>query len=137
MPKRIFFNAPLSSLAEQRLNSEIAQMVRDLGFEIYLPQIEIPPTGNTSATRVFESNIQAVRHSDIILSVLDKPGLGVAFELGYAIAINKIIIAFRSDEQDYLGKVLEGLWKSLEARYKAQTLEELKEILGRNVEISL
>lgn len=129
MRKRVFINAPLSTLAEQRLNKEISEIVNEQGFECYFPQEVIPPGSNTSATRIVEANIQAVKNCDIVLSVLDKPGLGVIFELAYALALNKTIIVFRSDKQDYLGKVIEGLWERLEQKNKARTLEKLKEIL--------
>ncbi|MCK4386420.1 MAG: nucleoside 2-deoxyribosyltransferase [candidate division Zixibacteria bacterium] len=129
MRKKIFVNAPLSTLAEQQLNKEITKIVKELGFEIYLPQEVIPPGTNASAKRVFEANLQAVKDGDIVLSVLDKPGLGVIFELAYALALKKSVILFRSDKQDYLGKIIEGLWGSFEEKNKAQTLEKLKKIL--------
>jgi len=129
MRKRIFINAPLSTLAEQQFNEEIAQIMTDLGFEFYLPQEAIPPANSTSATSIFEANLQAVKNCDIVLSILDKPGLGVIFELAYALAINKPVILFRSDKQDYLGKVIEGLWEKHDPKNKSRTLEQLKRIL--------
>lgn len=108
------------------LNKKIAKIIRDLGLIIYLPQEVIPPGTNASPKQIFEANLVAVKDSDIIVSVLDKPGLGVSFELAYALALNKTIVAFRSDKQEYLGKILEGLWESLNEKHKASSLKELK-----------
>jgi nucleoside 2-deoxyribosyltransferase len=129
MRKKIFINAPLSTMAEQELNKKIVDIVKKLEFEFYFPQEVIPPGTNTAAVRIFEANVQAVKNCDIVLSVLDKPGLGVVFEIAYALAMNKTIILFRSDMQNYLGKVMEGLWQSFDSRKKAQTIEELRQIL--------
>lgn len=129
MRKTIFINASLSTLSEQWLNKEFSEIIKELGFEVYLPQEVIPPGTNAAAVRIFEANVQAVKNCDILLSVLDKPGLGVVFEIAYALALNKTIILFRSDMQNYLGKVIEGLWQSFDSQKKAQTIEELKLIL--------
>lgn len=128
---RVFLNAPLSTLAEQRLNDVISSLVVDLGFTCYSPQEKIPPGSSLAPAVIFEENRRAVDESDIILCVLDKPGLGVVFELGYALAQGKTIVAFRSDQQDYLGKVLEGLWERLDTDRKATTLDRLREILSQ------
>lgn len=136
MRKKIFINASLSTIAEQRFNNELVEIANELGFDVYFPQEVIPPQNNASATRIFEANLQAIKDCDIVLSVLDKPGLGVIFELSYALAINKTIMVFRSDRQDYLGKVIEGLWEKLQQKYKAQTLDELKDVLRKILEES-
>ena len=68
---------------------------------------------------------------DALLTVLDKPGLGVAFELGVAFAMKKQVVLFRTDVQDYLGKVLEGLWQSHPSHLRAVTVEELRLVLSQ------
>jgi len=67
-----------------------------------------------------------VEQCDLVLSVLDEPGEGVIFELGFAYALGKPIFAFRSNGQSYLGKVVEGLWLELPESQKAKTLDELR-----------
>src|SRR5688572_24296259 len=91
---RIFINASLSSLAEQRLNAEIASMIESLNAETYLPQRELPIDMLASAEEILIANMRAVQEADLIVSVLDKPGLGVAFELGFAAAIGKRCVLF-------------------------------------------
>lgn len=126
---RIFINASLSSLAERRLNKEITKILDDLGIEYYLPQDAIQPGQGVDAAAVLEANLRAIEQCNVVLSVLDKPGLGVVFELGQALAMKKCVILFRSDMQDYLGKIMEGVWAG--QSNKARSLEELKAILQR------
>jgi len=127
--KTVFVNAPLSTLAEGRLNAELRRLVEAMGYLTYLPQGHIPPGSDVSSLEVLNDNISAVRKSDIILTVLDKPGLGVAFELGYATARKKKIVALRTDPQDYLGKIIEGFWENLPLTSRATSLSELRAIL--------
>lgn len=129
MPVQCFLSSPLSTLAEQNLNATLATLVRSCGYDCYVPQEHLPPGGGASPTAVLQYNIDAVTASDLILSVLDKPGSGVVFELAYAFALRKPIVVFRSDKQDYLGKVLEGFWSITPTGYKATSLEELRQIL--------
>lgn len=130
-PFRVFINASLSSLAEQRLNTEIAAIVEEAGLCVYLPQRELPLGAKASPGDILEANSIAVANCDVVLSVLDKPGLGVAFELGLAFALKKCIVLFRTDTQDYLGKVIEGLWASQTEARRASTIEELRSLIAR------
>jgi hypothetical protein len=129
--KHIFLSSALSTLAEQNLNSTVAQIIRGTGHECYVPQEHLPPGGGASSVDVFEHNIRAVTESDAILTILDKPGSGVVFEVAYAFALDKPILVFRSDKQDYLGKVLEGFWATVPPGCRATTLEELQAALAQ------
>lgn len=125
----VFLNAPLSSLAEQQLNITIADAVRTLGYNVYVPQEIIPPGTEKEPQAILEENLSAIDGADVIITVLDKPGLGVAFELGFICAIDKPVILFRSDKQDYLGKILEGIWEASPSTRKATTLNQLQSLL--------
>jgi len=131
MKTKIFLNAPLSSLAEQKLNQEIERLITAHGFSCYTPQEILPPGTGVGASEIVKSNIDALNQCDIILSVLDKPGLGVIFELAYAYAKDKEIILLRTDKQDYLGKIIEGFWERMPEERRAKSLADLEEILGR------
>ena len=128
---KVFVNAPLSALGWQFLNDEIARILHDEGFDYYLPQEVFPPGTSISSVSIFHENLAALKDCDVVLSVLDRPGLGVAFELGVAFALGKIVILLRTDKQDYLGKIMEGLWQSTESELRAVDLEELRSVLRR------
>lgn len=135
MPKTLFLSSPLSTLAEQNLNATLAIMARGLGYHCYVPQEHLPPGGGATSIEVFEHNIAAVGAHDLVLGVLDKPGSGVVFELAYAYALRKPIVVFRSDKQDYLGKILEGFWDATPRTHRATSLEELETQLARLAQI--
>jgi nucleoside 2-deoxyribosyltransferase len=116
-------------VAHREFNNRLKTLVENHGFEVYLPQEAFPPDYIPSAEEILETNIAAVENCDIILSVLDCPGLGVAFEIGYAMAKNRRMIAFRSDLRTYLGKIIEGFWDNLDSKSKAQTLDQLSAVL--------
>lgn len=129
MKKRIFLNAALWPAAHREFNNQLRRIIEDHGFEVYLPQNAFPRDRTPSAEKILKANARAVENCDIIFSVLDCPGLGVAFEIGYAMAKNKTMIAFRTDMRTYLGKIIEGFWDSLDSKSKARTLTELSAVL--------
>jgi nucleoside 2-deoxyribosyltransferase len=131
MQKTVFLSAPLSTLAEQNLNAAITEIIRETGLTCFAPQENLPPGRGIAATAIFQQNVDAVTDCDIVLVLLDKPGSGVIFELAYGFALKKTIIAFRSDQQDYLGKIIEGFWELTPSDCKARTLDELRQIFSR------
>jgi len=122
-------NAALWPAAHREFNKQLRRVIEDQGFEVYLPQDMVQPDYTLSAHEILKANVEAVENADIILSVLDCPGLGVSFEIGYAMAKGKKMIAFRSDVRTYFGKIIEGFWENLDSGSKAQTLTELSAIL--------
>jgi len=122
----VFLNAPLSHIASQLFNEQIKSLLEEEGFKCIFPQQMLPPGPETSPIEVFRQNAKFVKDCDVVLSVLDAPGEGVFFELGLAYALGKPIIVFRSDRQNYLGKVVEGLWQMMPDLRKASNLEELR-----------
>lgn len=123
---KVFLNSPLSHIAAQTLNLKIKKILDEEGFICILPQDILPPGPNADSQEVFKQNFEFVKQCDIVLSVLDAPGEGVIFELGVAHALGKPIVAFRSDRQSYLGKVVEGLWLTLPEARKARSFDELR-----------
>lgn len=128
-PLKVFLNSSLSHIAAQILNRKIKEILEEEGFTCILPQDILPPEPGTDPKEVFRQNVEFIKQCDIVLSVLDAPGEGVIFELGVAYVSGKPIIAFRSDKQSYLGKVIEGFWLTLPKSRKATTLEELRSTL--------
>ena len=126
---RVFLNAPLSHIAAQLLNDQIKVVLEEEGFECIFPQEILPAGPEASPVKVFTQNERFIKECDIVLSVLDAPGEGVFFELGFAYALGTPIIAFRSDKTKDLGKVIEGLWQMTPDSRKATTLDELRRVV--------
>ncbi len=127
----VFLNASLSSLAEKELNKQLERLVVDCGGRVFLPQRELPQGAGLTPADILDGNSAGVLKSDLILSVLDKPGLGVAYELGVAVSASKPILMFRTDTGHHLGKIIEGLWQRQPPEMTATSMSDLEMALKR------
>jgi len=99
---RVYLAAPLFSEAERSYNSRLADLMRKNFFEVYLPQ----EMGDDSDKRqkeeqeeLFSVNKKALENADVIVAVIDGADAdsGTAWEMGYAFAQGKQVIALRTD----------------------------------------
>ncbi|MFA5332011.1 MAG: nucleoside 2-deoxyribosyltransferase [Methanoregula sp.] len=99
---RIYVAAPLFSEAERSYNTALADLLRSHYYEVFLPQ----ESGDNHAVRsreehrrIFLRNRKAIHDSDIIVAVLDGADAdsGTAWEMGYAAALGKKVVAIRTD----------------------------------------
>jgi nucleoside 2-deoxyribosyltransferase len=99
---RIYLGAPLFSVAERTYNADLADLLREHLFEVYLPQ----ESGDDSAARgklvqeqIFTCNREAIDSADMVVAVIDGADAdsGTAWEMGYAFAHQKPVIAVRTD----------------------------------------
>ena len=99
---RVYLAAPLFSEAERTYNASIAGLLRNNLFDVFLPQ----ETGDDSETRnkegqakIFADNVSALKNSDILTAIIDGADAdsGTSWEMGYASALGKKIIALRTD----------------------------------------
>jgi nucleoside 2-deoxyribosyltransferase len=104
---KAYFAAPLFSDAERafnvRVTSELSRHV-----DVFLPQrdgkliVDLLDSGcspTEAKKQVFDFDIEAIRNSDLIISVLDGRAIdeGVAIELGYGFAIGKPCWGLKTD----------------------------------------
>jgi len=99
---RVYLAAPLFSEGERAFNLSIARNLRNNFFDVFLPQ----EAGDDSHTRdkeeqsrIFSENLKALENSDIIVAIIDGADAdsGTAWEIGYAYAQKKQVIALRTD----------------------------------------
>jgi nucleoside 2-deoxyribosyltransferase len=99
---RVYLAAPLFTEAEQNFNRLLQNLLTKHLFKVYLPQ----EVGDTSHTRekeehmsIFRQHIRALRESDLVVAVVDGADAdsGTSWEMGYAYALEKPIIALRTD----------------------------------------
>jgi len=98
----VYLAAPLFSEAERNYNLSIAGLLRKNFFDVFLPQ----ETGDDSETRnkeeqsrIFADNLTALKNSDILIAIIDGADAdsGTSWEMGYASALGKKVIALRTD----------------------------------------
>ena len=102
--KTIYLAAPLFSDAEREFNCKLRDQIVELGFSVFLPQED---SNDTTEMRheekqnyIFEQNLEAIDNSDIIVAILDGGSdvdSGTAWELGYAFAKKKTVLALKTD----------------------------------------
>ena len=99
---RVYLAAPLFSESERVYNLSVARQLRNNFFDVYLPQ----EAGDDSDTRnkeeqvrIFSENSRALKNADIIVAIIDGADAdsGTAWEMGYAYAHGKQVIALRTD----------------------------------------
>ena len=77
-------------------------MLRQHLFEVYLPQDigdDCAVRETCEHTRIYEHNKQALHDADIVVAIIDGADAdsGTAWEMGYATALGKPVIALRTD----------------------------------------
>jgi nucleoside 2-deoxyribosyltransferase/predicted secreted protein len=99
---KVYLAAPLFSEAERRFNTTISDLLKARFFRVHVPQ-EI---GDCSSSRddenhamIFRENLHALNASDIVVAIIDGADAdsGTAWEMGYAYAQGKRVIALRTD----------------------------------------
>jgi nucleoside 2-deoxyribosyltransferase len=114
---RVYLAAALFSEAERVFNASVARLLRMHLFEVHLPQ----EAGDDSDTRdireqerLFLRNKTALENSDFIVAIIDGADAdsGTAWEMGYAFAQRKPVIALRTDfrrvgHHEYVNLMLE------------------------------
>jgi len=99
---RVYIAAPLFSEAERAYNLSIEELLRKNFFEVYLPQQagdDSDIRNKEEKDRIFSKNLKALESADIIVANIDGADAdsGTAWEMGYAYARGKQIIALRTD----------------------------------------
>jgi len=102
---KIFLAAPLFSESERDFNSKVAKRLRDKGFEVWLAQESpfIHKGTFKEKEKIYEEDISALKACDIVVAVLDgvEVDSGVAFEMGYAVALEKPLIGLKTDHRAF------------------------------------
>lgn len=132
--KRIFISSKLSDHKQQILNMDLYNICRNLGFDPYLPQLEVPLDTRMSPAEILEANEKSVDESDLMLMVFDKAGAGSAMEYQRIYIARKPIIGYRSQQSivsENIGMMLEGAWQRIVAEHKSSTLQGLENILKK------
>jgi nucleoside 2-deoxyribosyltransferase/predicted secreted protein len=99
---RIYLAAPLFSKAERNFNATLSDLLKQHLFEVFLPQEAGDDTdtrANAEQVRIFSKNKDDLDRADIVVAVIDGADAdsGTAWEMGYAYAHNKPVIAIRTD----------------------------------------
>lgn len=98
---KVYWAAPLFTQAERDFNQARAALLVQAGFSVYLPQEHAPPLPMvaTQMRQVVNENIHAINRSHVVVAVVDGADVdsGTAWELGFAHALGKSCLLYRTD----------------------------------------
>jgi nucleoside 2-deoxyribosyltransferase/predicted secreted protein len=99
---RVYLAAPLFSEAERIYNLSVAGILRKNFFDVYLPQEagdDSDSRNKAEQARLFSENLRVLKNADIIVAIVDGADAdsGTAWEMGYASANGKRVVALRTD----------------------------------------
>jgi nucleoside 2-deoxyribosyltransferase len=93
---KIYLAGPLFSTAELDFNARLAQRLRDLGHEIWLPQESEQAT--MTPAQIFKEDVAGIDWAEVVVANMDgpDPDSGTCWECGYAYC-KKPVVVFRTD----------------------------------------
>jgi nucleoside 2-deoxyribosyltransferase len=99
---RIYLAAPLFSEAEKRFNVYVRDLMRQAGYDTYLPQEQGEDAHSRTKDEdrsIFTRHLRALDHAQLVIAICDgpDPDSGTAWEAGYAYAKGTPVIALRTD----------------------------------------
>jgi nucleoside 2-deoxyribosyltransferase len=93
---KIYLAGPLFTTAERDFNARLAQRLRDLGHEIWLPQESEQAT--MTPAQIFKEDVAGIDWAEVVIANMDgpDPDSGTCWECGYAYR-KKPVVVFRTD----------------------------------------
>jgi nucleoside 2-deoxyribosyltransferase len=93
---RIYLAGPLFTTAERDFNARLADRLRRLRHEVFLPQEHEPRAA--SAAAIFAENVAGIDGAQVVVANMDgpDPDSGTSWECGYAYG-RKPVLMFRTD----------------------------------------
>lgn len=95
--KQVYLAAPFFNLGQRWLVEELFELLSGMDVKVFSP---IHHVGLGTAQQVYLPDVAGLEQSEIILACLDGADSGTLFELGYARAKNKRLIALATDQHD-------------------------------------
>ncbi len=145
--KRVYFAGPLFNQSEKDFNVEIAAVLEEYGYEVFLPQrdgIEAAQLEGKSEEEltemIFDLDSSEVEKADILFMNLDGrvPDEGACVELGIAYGNGKRCYGFKTDTRSIemgldINPMISGcMIKVFKNNDGEQLIKELKEYLSEN-----
>lgn len=102
---QIYLAGPFFTYSQRWIVNEIWTSFKGLGLNVFSPFHDV---GHGRALDVVGKDLQGLDKSEVIFAIIDGLDSGTLFEVGYAIALRKKVIAFTQNEGEEAIKMLEG-----------------------------
>lgn len=103
--KLAYLAGPFFSMSQIWLIGEARYALLDQGFRVFSPLHDV---GRGPAHIVYPKDIEGIEKADLLYAVVDGLDAGTLFEIGYARARGKPVVAFVQNEREEDLKMLEG-----------------------------
>jgi nucleoside deoxyribosyltransferase len=107
---RLFLSGPFFNNEEVARIDRVKCALEDLGFEVYSTSHRNPPIdlgSRTQKNRRFRLLCREIEKSDGVFAVLDGKDAGTIWEMGYAFALGKPVIAF-TEKGPFFSLMIDG-----------------------------
>lgn len=138
MVVKAYVAGPLFTPGERNYLEEIDKICKELGIQAFLPHRDagllVSGASIEATKRIFEKNTEALQYADIVIGVLNgvMADDGTAWEMGYAYAQGKPVIAIVEDTRLKIVTNINPML--LNSVHLVQSLEELKKALIKYAE---
>lgn len=94
---KIYLAGPLFTTPEREFNVQVATRLRTAGHEVFLSQEN--PASERTGEAIFRKDLVGLDWADGLVAIMDgaDPDSGTCWECGYAYAMKKPVVLFRSD----------------------------------------
>jgi len=93
---KLYLAGPLFNAAEREFNARLRDLLKEAGFEVWLPQDHEPR--EKSAKAIFLKDVEGIDWCDVVVASMDgaDPDSGTCWECGYAHG-RKPVVVYRTD----------------------------------------
>lgn len=102
---QIYLAGPFFTFAERWLVNEIRNTFMGFNLKVFSPFHDV---GHGKAIDVVDKDLKGIDESKVVFAIIDGLDSGTLFEIGYAVAEHKKVIAFVQNENEESLKMLEG-----------------------------
>lgn len=101
----VYLAGPFFTLSEKLFVSECRNLLQAMGTNVFSPYHDV---GEGKAEDVAPKDIEKLRECTCVFAIVDGLDSGTIFEVGYAVAIGKKVVAYVENETDGALKMLKG-----------------------------
>jgi nucleoside 2-deoxyribosyltransferase len=122
--RQVYLAGPFFDLAQVWMVHQARVNLQDMGLRVFSPYHDI---GLGSAEDVVVKDLEAIRRSDLVLSITDGLDAGTIYEIGYARALNKPVVVYSERHKGENLKMMEGSGCTICADYTSALYSTLWE----------
>ncbi len=130
-PVRIYFSGSIrGGRSDTKLYRQIIEYLQNYGDVLteHIGHEMIEDGIGQTDRQIYEQDMEWLRESDIVIAEVSTPSLGVGYEIGRAVSMNKkVVCLYRSEVRKNVSAMIKGSSNLECAEYK--TMEDAKKII--------